>query len=148
MLKALADWFSGFDGQLAQADNEAELHLAAAVLLFEVARSDQQLESVETERIEQFLRQYWTLDDSALAELIQVAGRESELNASIYSQVETINARFSPEEKYRLLKGLWRVAAADGSVHHHEEHLVRRIADLLYLPHSDFIRAKVEVLGD
>ena len=51
------------------------------------------------------------------------------------------------DEKFVLIKTLWRVAAADGDIHRYEDHLIRRIADLLYVPHSDFIRAKLEVLG-
>jgi uncharacterized tellurite resistance protein B-like protein len=34
------------------------------------------------------------------------------------------------------------VALADREIHHHEEALVRRLADLLHVPHREFIRAK------
>jgi uncharacterized tellurite resistance protein B-like protein len=37
---------------------------------------------------------------------------------------------------------LWQVAYADGSLDPYEEALVRKIADLIYVPHREFIQAK------
>lgn len=144
MLKAIASLFEPPVGD--QSADEQRLHVAAAILLFEVAKSDHQLEAAELQRLEQVLRDQWRLADDALAELIAVAGRESELTASLHEQVEVVNRGFSQAQKYDLLLGLWQVACSDGRVHHYEEHLVRRIADLLYLPHSEFIRAKHQAL--
>lgn len=148
MLQAISRWLAGATSIDGDSDGEERLHLAAAILLFEVAKADQMLEAVELERIAQVLRDHWSLDEQALAELMAVAGRESELSASLHAHVDTVNQAFSPQQKYRLLLGLWQIACVDGSIHHHEEHLVRRIADLLYLSHSDFIRAKHQVLAE
>ena len=41
---------------------------------------------------------------------------------------------------------LWRVTCADGHVDKYEEYLVRKIADLLYVPHREYIRMKLEVI--
>ena len=47
--------------------------------------------------------------------------------------------------------GSWKVAFADGNLDQHEQHLIKRIADLLYVRHSDVItskqRARSAVLG-
>ena len=127
--------------------DDRELHLAAAILLFGVARADHRLEPAELERLRGVLGEYWGLDGPALDELMEVAGRESDASASLHRQLEVLNARLSAEEKFRLMEGLWAVACADGEIHHYEEHLVRRLADLLYVPHSEFIRAKHRVLA-
>jgi uncharacterized tellurite resistance protein B-like protein len=37
---------------------------------------------------------------------------------------------------------LWRVAYADGRVDPHEDALVRKVADLLYLPQAAYVKAK------
>ena len=42
----------------------------------------------------------------------------------------------------RLVELLWRVAYANEVLHKYEEHLVRKVADLLYVPHTAFIKAK------
>ena len=38
---------------------------------------------------------------------------------------------------------MWAVAHADNEVHPHEEYVIRKVADLLYVSHSDFIRGKL-----
>jgi uncharacterized tellurite resistance protein B-like protein len=147
MLKAIARLFEPTEA-LPEEDDERRLHLAAAVLLFEVAKSDHQVEPRELQRLEAVLREQWQLHAQELAELMEVASRESDLSASLHQQVDTVNRNFSPAQKYDLLLGLWQVACSDGGIHHFEEHLVRRLADLLYLPHSEFIRAKHQALGE
>jgi len=146
MLKALARLFE--PTAVSPVDDAPRLHLAAAVLLFEVAKSDHRVEPRELQRLEAVLREQWQLDARELAELMDVASRESDLSASLHQQVDTVNRNFSQAQKYDLLLGLWQVACSDGGIHHYEEHLVRRLADLLYIPHSDFIRAKHQALGE
>ena len=53
-----------------------------------------------------------------------------------------INRHFSQEEKNHIVELLWEVAYADGELDKYEEHLVRKLADLIYVPHRSFIRAK------
>jgi len=146
MLKAIRSLFDTASLEQ-EVDHEHRFHLAAAVLLWEVAKSDHQVEPAELRYLEQVLQEQWRLDDGALAELMEVASREADLAASLHEQVEVVNRGFSQQQKYDLLRGLWQVACSDGRIHHHEEHLVRRIADLLYIPHSEFIRAKHQALA-
>ena len=146
MLQSLARLFE--PAEASPVDDERRLHLAAAVLLFEVAKSDHQVDPQELQRLQVVLREQWQLGAQELAELMDVASRESDLSASLHQQIDTVNRSFSPEQKYALLLGLWQVACSDGGIHHYEEHLVRRIADLLYIPHSEFIRAKHQALQE
>ena len=37
---------------------------------------------------------------------------------------------------------MWGVALADDALSRYEEHVIRKVADLLYLPHHDFMLAK------
>jgi len=147
LLDRLRGLLDGAGGVPEMAD-ERGLHLAAATLLFEVAKADHQLDPVEIERLRQVLRENWKLDGEDLSDLLEVAERESDNSASLYRQLDLLNGQLSHEQKYQLMKGLWQVACADGQIHHYEEHLVRRLADLLYVPHREFIRAKHEALGE
>ena len=47
-----------------------------------------------------------------------------------------------------LLRMLWRVAYADGRLDKYEEALLRKLGDLLFLSHDDFIREKLAVIDD
>ena len=89
----------------------------------------------------------WSVDEADLGDLVEVAKNASETSISLHEQIDLINRNFSAEQKFVLVRGLWQVACADRRIHHHEEALVRRLADLLYLSHTDFIRSKHQALG-
>lgn len=144
MLKRLAAFFAAEHDQVDH--GEEALHLAAAVLLIEVAKADQLLGGVELERLRAILQRDWSLSDTDLADLVDSARTSSDNNVSFHDHIERINNHFSAERKFDLLRGLWDVACADGEIHPHEELLIRRLADLLYLPHADFIRSKLLAL--
>ena len=123
-------------------DDEAGLHLAAAVLLVEVARADHSLDRLELERLRDVLGRQWSLDERDLEDLVAVARTTAEDSVSLHAHVDMINGRFSVAQKLDLMRGLWEVACADNEIHHYEEALIRRPADLLYVSHTDFIRSK------
>jgi len=125
---------------------EPQIQSAAALLLIEVAKADQSIEQEELDRIQQVLSEHWSLTTDELEQLVSDATETAKWNASLHEHVELVNAHFSQEQKYQLVLGLWRVACADQVIHHHEEHLVRRVADLLHVSHKDFIRSKHEAL--
>lgn len=144
MLKALKSLFdrSGDDQLTAHS-----VEVAAAALLIEVGRADYESDADEQKAIIEAIRVGSGLEDGELESLVASAQESAERSTSLYEFTTLINAQYSMDEKFVLIEALWRVAAADGDIHRYEDHLIRRIADLLYVPHSDFIRAKLEVLG-
>ncbi|QWV15330.1 TerB family tellurite resistance protein [Stutzerimonas zhaodongensis] len=144
MLKALK---SLFDRSGEDQPTEHSVEVAAAALLIEVGRADYESDADEQKAIIEAIRLGSGLEDGELESLVASAQESAERSTSLYEFTTLINAQYSMDEKFVLIKTLWRVAAADGDIHRYEDHLIRRIADLLYVPHSDFIRAKLEVLG-
>lgn len=122
--------------------DEAALHLAAAMLLIEVAKIDHSLDDAELERLSRTLREQWGIGDDDLAALLDVAHRQSDESVSLHQHIDRINGHYTLQQKQQLMLGLWHVAAADDEIHPQEEALLRRLADLMYLSHSDFIKAK------
>lgn len=145
MLDRIKAFFT--DEPEASEDNEAALHLAAAVLLVQVAKSDHRFESLEMKRIGEVLQREWGLGAEDLDDLMRVADSTTDEDVSLHTHVDLINRHFSPTQKRDLVRGLWAVACADGEIHRYEELLVRRLADLIYVPHADFIRTKHEAMG-
>src|SRR6056300_77083 len=125
---------------------ESQIQSAAALLLIEVAKADQSIERDELQRIQEVLSEQWSLSSVELDQLINEATETAKWNASLHEHVKLVNEHFSQAQKYQLVLGLWRVACADQVIHHHEEHLVRRVAELLHVSHKDFICSKHEVL--
>ncbi|MCC5859853.1 MAG: TerB family tellurite resistance protein [Ectothiorhodospiraceae bacterium] len=123
------------------------LQLAATALLMEVARVDSdQRQDTELEVIAAGIRGKFSLTGEETRELMALARAEADQSVSYYGFTTLINEHFHAEQKERLVELMWRVCVADGRIHEHQEALVRKVADLLYVPHSTFIRAKLRVL--
>lgn len=139
-----------FSAELSLENNENEqckIQLAAAALLIELSRADYQREPEEQAAIEAALKKGFDLDDVQLATLIDLAEQENQDATSLYQFTNLIKDEYSAEQRFELVKMLWQVAIADGEISKYEDHLIRKIADLIYLPHSQFIKAKLEVVG-
>ena len=150
MLAAIRDFFdrsiaphAGESG----ADAAHRLKVAAAVLLVEVARSDHEFTATERESVLASVQRNFGLTQAEAQELLRLAEAESNEAHDIYQFVSAINAGFTPERKALLVEELWRAALADSNLQGHEEHLIRRVADMLHLPHSQFIAAKLRAMA-
>ena len=124
---------------------EMTLHKAAAALLIEVSKSDYDQDPAEVDKIRALLMCHFGLGEADVEEAISLAQQGSIENTSLYPFTRYINDNCSTDEKYQLVLSLWEVAAEDGRIDKYEEHLIRKIADLIYLPHREYIRAKLVV---
>ena len=123
---------------------QSDLNLACAALLIEVAKADYADDPKEMEATITAIREVLKIDDSAVEELISEAQLEVEESASMFPHTKLINDHCTREQKYIILKAMWKVAFADGNLDKYEEHLIRRVAGLIHLDHSEFIHAKIE----
>ena len=121
--------------------------LAVAALLVEVLRADFDVSAEERRHVLGSLSRLLDLDPAACDELLALAEQQIDRSHDLYQFTSAINRSWAPDNKQRLLEELWRVAHADEQLHKYEEHLIRRIADLLHLPHSAFIAAKLRSHG-
>lgn len=129
----------------AAADPERAQRIAAAVLLLEMAHADSQHQAVEYTQIDQLLQAHFGLSAGEAAELMTEAQTQGRESVSLYRYLKLLNDSMDYDNKRRVLEMLWRVAYADRRLDPEEEHLMRELAELLYLPHSEFIRAKLRV---
>ena len=143
MLSALKRLFEQTLAEPEQPENEAELIAAAATtLLLEVAWADHELTSDELQRVKSGVQSLYGLADSLVDTLIADARQRHEASVGVYEYTRTLNGGLDADEKVALLVQLWRLALADDELHAMEEHVIRRISELLYVPHSRFIAAK------
>lgn len=61
---------------------------------------------------------------------------------SLYDFTRDLRVGLQAEDRAGLVEWMWRVALADSRLGKHEELLVRRVADLLGVSHSEFIQRK------
>ena len=125
---------------------EERLRLSAAALMVEVSRADHDMTDVETTRIHALLKTSLQLRDEQIDQLLSTAKEDSENATSLYQFTSLIHEHYSIAQKTTLFEHLWEVAYADGELDKYEESLLRKVADLIYLPHQHFIQSKHVVL--
>jgi uncharacterized tellurite resistance protein B-like protein len=116
---------------------------AAAVLLLEIARADYDHQPAERAALRAGLSREFGVPEAELDALLAQAETKAQESVSLFEFVQVLNRTQSAQDKARLVELLWDVAHADGKVDPHEEHLLRRVADLLHVPHAEFIRGKL-----
>ena len=125
--------------------NQDRLHLATAALLVEMSRADGEVREDEQAAVARAIRKAFNIDEQKAAELIELAELEI-ADATCYHQFTSlINKNFSKQQKAQVVEMLWEVAYADAEMEKYEEHLLRRLSDLLYVPHAEFIQSKLRV---
>jgi uncharacterized tellurite resistance protein B-like protein len=148
MLKALVDLFDkafASGAAMPAASREHLVQFATAVLLVEVARADFAEDLSEDRAIIDLMKAFFGLTEQETAMLIADAKAEADHAASLQTFTRRLHEELTLAEKHRIVEMLWRVALADEHLDKHEDHLVRKIAGLLYISHSDLIRIRNRV---
>ncbi len=118
------------------------LQLANAVLLVEISHADFETDPRELKAAAKRLAQRYELTDADADTLLNTALAEHEQSVSLHDYLTVINDNMDQDEKAGLIEDLWSIAYSDDKLDCHEEHQVRKIADLLHVPHVRFIQAR------
>lgn len=146
-LRTLLDSLFGEDSAVAEESRVKALEVATAALMIEMARADFEARNVEHRAIIDLLRTRFDLDDAATGALVALATEKTDVSASLHEFTQVLHGLLSAAEKLRLLEMLWEVALADHRADKHEEALMRKIGDLLYVSRSEQARIRLAALG-
>lgn len=124
--------------------DEKDVRMISAALLAEVATVDHDLDQRERETLTRVLQEHYKLDQDTAQVMVSEALEHREQATSLYEFTQAVNDQFDERNKYLLVRQMWQVAWADGVIEAFEEHLIRRVAELIYLPHGLFTRARAE----
>ena len=127
-----------------QAGREQALRMAVAVLLMEVARSEDGISSEERQAVHRIIEAQHAISPEQAREITELAERDAEQATSLHPFTRLIVDECSLEERVEVIRMLWEVTFADGHAGSHEQHLVRKVAGLLHVPHREFIRMKLK----
>ena len=118
--------------------------LAICILMIEVSRSDDKFDDLEKDKILSILKSKYSLDETQLETIMKIANQKNEDMISLYEWTTIINSTYQYDERVKILRSLWEVAHADNVIDKYEDYTIRKIADLIYVKHADFIKAKHE----
>ena len=142
MKKILLKFFTIESIEINAIDLEHALRVATAVLLVEVTRADFIVEASERLRLRQLLEQQFELSAEELDALLEQAETDADRLVSLQHITRLMNQHYDHAMKRRVIQMMWYMVYADGEKDHYEEHLIRQVADLLYISHSEFIQAR------
>ena len=126
--------------------DDAELRVAAAVLLVEAACTDGEFDAREESVIRSLLARHFNLSEVEISSLMETARAAQDQAAGMVRYTRIIKERFSEEERISMIEMLWEVAYADGVLDDYEANLLRRIGGLLYVPDREIGLARQRVL--
>lgn len=122
---------------------EKELQKACTALLFEVIRADFEHTSDEINKLKDILVSRFNLSAEEIKELVDDALDSGEDNIALHPFTSLVNEHYDYDERVQLISLMWSVAYADGQLDKYEDGIIRKVADLLYIRHSDFIKTKL-----
>lgn len=129
----------------AAAPVEHRLNLAAAALLVEMILQDDNVDKVEVAQVKKLLMTQLDLSKAEMESLYVLAEEEKHQSTDYHEFTNLIAKHYTQPQKIQLIESLWRVAYADQVLDKYEEHMVRRISDLIHVSHKDFMQAKHRV---
>ena len=119
-----------------------EIELTAAVLAYEIARSDGDISNSELSVIMEEIEKIAKKVGKEKVEIYKIVETYSRDSVSFYEFIEDINKNYLKEQKLSLLSFMWKIAYADGRLDVDEERLVRRVADLIKIKDIEVLKLK------
>jgi uncharacterized tellurite resistance protein B-like protein len=129
-------------GSADQPDQQAPVELAVAALLFEMARMEAEPTEARLASAHAALVRIFAMSEARAGEMLAAAGAPDKRLTSYFDAVSLLNRHFSLERKIALVEQLWRVAYSDSELDLNEDHLARKLSDLLYVPHVQCMLAR------
>ncbi len=141
MFQRVVDWFK--QDETNQETDTNSPQRAAAALLLEVAFIDDDFSKQERDALPSLLSKHSSLTTQECLEVIEIAEKDVNNATSLHQFTHYLNEQFKLEDKISLVTTLWLVAYSDDKIDKYEDHMIRKIADLLHLRHSEFIQCKL-----
>lgn len=125
--------------------SEHAIQVATAALLIEMMKADGKVSADERKAVMQTIQSKFNLPEDETKSLKELAKEKIRKATDYYEFISLIHKTLSYEQKVEIIEHLWEIAFTDKHLDKHEEHMVRKIADLIYVEHKDFIEAKLRV---
>ena len=145
MIEQIKQFFNNnlsIDAGNASARDDDTLKLTTAALLIEVSRADYEFDAAEKTSIINTLRDTFDLSGDELDHLVKMAEQQVQDSTSLYQFTRLVNDYYEYDQKLALIGAMWQVAFADNNLDRYEEHMIRKVAELIYISHQDFIAQK------
>lgn len=105
-------------------------------LFVEVSRVDYKIDEKEINFIIEILAKEFNFNLDLIKEKLNIV-RTSDRLIGYHPITKYLNENFDINFKKKVVLGLWKIAFINNDLDKYEDHLVRKVSDLLYINHSD-----------
>lgn len=141
MIESLKKLFNTPEAEHHQPDAH-DIAIAATALMVQLSQVDNDEDERELQAIIDCAVKVHDFSREEAKEILDQAMAQAQNATSLYEFTGQINEFLDQDGKQVLLENIWRIALADDRIDKYEEHLIRRIADLLHLNHREFMQAR------
>ncbi len=121
---------------------EKQLQLAAAILLYKMARADGFVDNAEILHMRSLLTKEFSLTEDELESTLKLAKSSAHEFADLSKITEEIRNNWGNAKRIKLLEYLWILAYADDAIEADEVSLARKVGEFLYLNEMEMVRAQ------
>ena len=121
-----------------------QLQMATCILLIEVSKSDDDFDIQEQDKIKDLVKQKFNIPQDKIESIFMYCNKEHNSMTSLYDWTEVINKECNYEQKCMIIGYMWDIAFIDSTIDKYEDFTIRKVADLIYVKHKDFIALKNE----
>lgn len=121
------------------------MNLISGALMVEVMAADHDFNSEEELKLKEILLNRFEIPEHEIKKISEQMKKRADDATSLYEYTSLINENFNREEKLDLIRNLWAIAFADNILDRYEDSVIRRVCELTYVSHSDFIKTKLEM---
>ena len=123
---------------------KSSLHESIWVLLYSLLLCDDEVTDSELTKIRSIFIEKFEVKPEQMEDLIQQVHVKAEQNTCYHEELQTIRDNCDTDQRVEILDLFWQLAYADGHLSPDEEHMIRRVADLLHIRHENFISTKLK----
>ena len=118
--------------------------MATCILLIEVSKSDDDFDIQEQDKIKDLVKQKFKIPQDKIESIFMYCNKEHDSMTSLYDWTEVINKECNYKQKCMIIGYMWDIAFIDSTLDKYEDFTIRKVADLIYVKHKDFIALKNE----
>ena len=142
-MKLFKKLFPSISDDVADAKSDTDqLQIATCLLLIEVSKSDDDFSKSEEQKIKSLLKDNFEIPNSELVEMFDSYTSRHDSMTSLYECTEIINKECSYDQKLKIIGYMWDIAFADSKIDKYEDYTIRKVSELIYVKHKDFISLK------
>ena len=118
---------------------------SATILLLSVANADYNIEKEEIKLIKEIIQDFFSIDTKETYKIVEQAIIDFKKSTSLFEYAQILNEHFSYQDKVDFIFCIFELAYVDKELHFMEQHLIKKIADILNVEHRDLIKTKLEI---